>query len=43
MTLKIWGALGLLVFASWISWTMSLDSSSSAHASEQQADFIPLF
>uniref|UniRef100_UPI0040473DDD 3-keto-disaccharide hydrolase n=1 Tax=Algoriphagus sp. TaxID=1872435 RepID=UPI0040473DDD len=43
MTLKIWGALGLMVFASWISWTMSLDSSSSAHASEQQADFIPLF
>ena len=43
ITLKIWGTLGLLVFASWISWTMSLDSSSSAKASEKQADFISLF
>jgi hypothetical protein len=43
ITLKIWGTLGLLVFASWISWTMSLDSSSSAQASEKQADFISLF
>lgn len=43
ITLKIWGTLGLLMFASWISWTMSLDSNSAAQASEQQADFIPLF
>ena len=43
MTLKIWGVLGLLMLASWISWTLSLDSSSSAQASEQQADFISLF
>jgi hypothetical protein len=43
MTLKIWGILGLLMLASWISWTMSLDSSSSAQASEQQDDFISLF
>ena len=43
ITLKIWGTLGLLVFASWISWSMSLDSSSAAQATEKQADFIPIF
>lgn len=43
MTLKIWGILGLLMLASWISWTLALDSSSSAQASEHQAEFISLF
>ena len=43
MTLKIWGILGLLMFASWISWTQTPDTSSSAKASEQKADFISIF
>ena len=43
MTLKIWGVLGLLMLASWISWTQSSDTSSSAKASEQKADFISIF
>jgi hypothetical protein len=43
MTLKIWGFLGLLMLASWISWTLSLESSNSVQASEQKADFISLF
>ena len=40
---KILGVLCLLMLASWISWTLSLDSSNSAQASEQQVDFISLF
>jgi len=43
MTLKIWGVLGLLMLASWISWTLSLDSSNPVQAAEQQVDFISLF
>ena len=43
MKLKIWGILGLLMLASWISWSLSLDSISEVQASEQQADFISLF
>ena len=43
MTLKIWGILGLLMLASWISWTQTPDPSSSAKASEQKADFISIF
>ena len=43
MTLKIWGILGLLMFASWISCTQTPDTSSSAKASEQKADFISIF
>ena len=43
MTLKIWGILGLLMLASWISWTQTPDPSSSAKAYEQKADFISIF
>ena len=43
MTVKIWGVIGLLMLASWISWNLALDSSSTAQASEQQAEFISLF
>lgn len=43
MTLKIWGVLGLLMLASWIPWSLSLDPISEVQASEQQEDFISLF
>lgn len=43
MTVKILGVMGLMMLASWIFWTLALDSSSSAKASEQQAEFISLF